>query len=307
MADNGGWVSRKRRRNKGADGNDAKNSPVAPTVQDTTSTSNNNAIPSSLLPHLGWTKLSACHRPRAKKKRNNNWNRDEELQKVAGRAVFFIHDPRPDGDSSDSKDESKIWFQGRFFPTVAGQATTNNRRDSPTSVSSDRVAPNMTNNSWGLLAVQNEIIDECLTCSEGGYREMDLTFIRPKAASTMSRKEKKVRWVAEDVVWTGGNMMSLTSDPYSPSLSNDEPGVRFEPQKLMEGDRAMEVAKKYFPAMVKRLQIDSVTNESDKMSDAMLIVGDLTFVAPVSFVKMRNAGASRGGGYSSEDDGLWND
>ena len=75
----------------------------------------------------------------------------------------------------------------------------------------------------------------------------------------------------------------------------------------MEGDRAMEVAKKYFPAMVKRLHIDSVTNESDKMSDAMLIIGDLTFVAPVSFVKMRNAGASRGGGYSSEDDGLWND
>ena len=188
----------------------------------------------------------------------------------------------------------------------------------------------MADNSWGLLATQNVVIDECLTCSEGGYRELDLTFIRTKkhqhqqstmmrmsSSSNNKKKDKKVRWVSQDVIWTGGNMMNLTTDPYSSSsttISNTEPGVKFETQKLMEGTKAMDIASKYFPSMVKRLEIHDVTNESyEKASDAMVLIGDMEVVVPVSFAKLGNnnskVGFARrlGGDDSSDDDGLWND
>jgi len=160
--------------------------------------------------------------------------------------------------------------------------------------------------------------------------------------SKKRKKEKKVRWVAQDVVWTGGNMMMLSSDPSSDpyyynsptattnSLSNSkvvEPGVKFEPEKLMEGERAMEVARKYFPSMLKRLHIHNVTNndvESDNdgannnamisKSEAMVLIGNMEVVAPASFVRMgRMAGGAAsysnryGDDEDSEDDGLWND
>ena len=174
------------------------------------------------------------------------------------------------------------------------------------------------NQSWGLLAVQNEIIDECLTCSEGGYRELDLTFIRNKPSPAFSyrknKEKKKVRWVAQDVVWTGGNMMNLSSDPYtSPSAASlrvDEPGVKFEPQKLMEGQRAMDIATKYFPSMVKRLQIHNVTNDSFEggclNEDAMVLIGDMELVAPASFVRVGRGFVGLHGS-NSDDDDLWND
>lgn len=103
-------------------------------------------------------------------------------------------------------------------------------------------------------------------------------------------------------------MMMLSTDPYAPSLSSEEPGVKFEPQKMMEGDGAMEVAEKYFPSMVKRLRIHNVTNDESETnhSDVMVLIGDMEVVAPVSFVKMRNVRAYHGGD-SSDDDGLWND
>eukprot|EP00584_Thalassiosira_punctigera_P009217 CAMPEP_0172534334 /NCGR_PEP_ID=MMETSP1067-20121228/6732_1 /TAXON_ID=265564 ORGANISM="Thalassiosira punctigera, Strain Tpunct2005C2" /NCGR_SAMPLE_ID=MMETSP1067 /ASSEMBLY_ACC=CAM_ASM_000444 /LENGTH=323 /DNA_ID=CAMNT_0013319111 /DNA_START=69 /DNA_END=1037 /DNA_ORIENTATION=- len=320
----GGWISRKRKRRAENDAGGQSAASVARppslTINDTdapTSSSLTTAtgaiIPASLMPHLGWTKLSACHaRPRVKRRRrDDDWDQEEGVRKVAGRAVFFIHDPRPGGETAE-RDESKIWFQGRFFPSAgAGSVRRNN---SPTSVSSERVAPpsggSAANTSWGLLAVQNEIVDECLTCSEGGYRELDLTFIRKKT-NAWSRKEKKVRWAAHDVVWNGGNMMALSTDPYcSPysPLSNEGPGVKFEPQKLMEGERAMEVAEKYFPSMAKRLRIHDVTNgggESEATSlEAMVIIGDLEVVAPASFVNVRRVIASHLDG-SSDVDGLW--
>lgn len=228
---------------------------------------------------------------------------------------FFVHDPRPGGGASD-RDESKIWFQGRFFPSAATGGMARRRNNSPTSVSSKTVAatPSTTSanaTSWGLLAVQKEILGECLCCADGGYRQLDITFIRQQKTGAFSRKEKKVRWVARDVLWTGGNMMALSTDLYNlpgSSLSTEEPGVKFEPRKLMEGERAMRVAAKCFPAMTKRLRIHNVTNEEgDESTDseAMVIFGDMEVVAPTSFVKTRGAVASLGS--DDTDDELWNE
>ena len=99
---NDGWLTRKRKRQPVSTkiNDDDKTTALAPGL-DSTSTSRVNSssknddndvvIPDSLLPFLGWTKLSACHvRPRAKKIRSN-WNRDEGLQKVTGRAVVSIY------------------------------------------------------------------------------------------------------------------------------------------------------------------------------------------------------------------------
>ena len=105
MADNGGWYTRRKRKHDVAvksDDNkedsvakkDLPSSKISTTNEKSKSGASRTAtfVPESLLPHLGWTKLSACHRPRSKNKRrrddnNNNWNRDEALQKVTGRAL----------------------------------------------------------------------------------------------------------------------------------------------------------------------------------------------------------------------------
>ena len=104
MADNGGWYTRRKRKHDVAvksDDNkevsvaekDSPSSKISTTNEKSKSGASRTAtfVSESLLPHLGWTKLSACHRPRSKNKRrrdnNNNWNRDEALQKVTGRAL----------------------------------------------------------------------------------------------------------------------------------------------------------------------------------------------------------------------------
>ncbi|KAL9186454.1 hypothetical protein ACHAXT_005692 [Thalassiosira profunda] len=310
MAD--GWISRKRPRKEAGGGvgskGDAKEDAVggnAPSLAPPPPAPS--GIPASLAPHLGWTKMSACHRPRARRRQRSNWDKEEGVQKISGLAVFFIHNLQSEVESTDGGD-GKLWFQGRFFPST-GTPPAAKLRESPASVSSERVAPSTTHNSWGLLAVQNEVVDECLTCAEGGYREMDLTFIRPKGG--FANRGKKVRWVANDLVWTGGNMMSLSTDPYSPILSAEEPGVKFEPQKLMEGERAMEMAKKYFPSICKRMRISDAMNSDsmndlDEKEDAMVVVGNMEVVAPASFARTRRVGFAFGNG-ASDDDGLWDD
>lgn len=70
--------------------------------------------------------------------------------------------------------------------------------------------------------------------------------------------------------------MALSSDQYSPySLPSDRPGMRFEPRTLREGERAMEAAGTYFPAMARRLRVHDAASDGDKCAEAMVIVGDM--------------------------------
>jgi len=93
--DNGGWYTRKRKASSSSDGAtdttaDNDTSVIAAKKLSDESTNNSN-IPKSLLPFLGWTKLTACHtRPRKKRRVDNTWDRDEGLQKVTGRAVVSM-------------------------------------------------------------------------------------------------------------------------------------------------------------------------------------------------------------------------
>eukprot|EP00573_Skeletonema_grethae_P007919 CAMPEP_0201700522 /NCGR_PEP_ID=MMETSP0578-20130828/28836_1 /ASSEMBLY_ACC=CAM_ASM_000663 /TAXON_ID=267565 /ORGANISM="Skeletonema grethea, Strain CCMP 1804" /LENGTH=360 /DNA_ID=CAMNT_0048187591 /DNA_START=48 /DNA_END=1130 /DNA_ORIENTATION=- len=352
------WISRNPNRKRSAPktkNNEAVPNNINPspsTADSSDDNKNNNGIPASLNPFLGWTQLSACHvrRPRNKRRRiQNSTNTGEPLLCVEGKAIFFLHDPRAaennnkDEEGDTGGDENKPWFQGRFFPSFGlapnnGGNINNCSRASPTSVvvSSDQQqllptsSPLLTSSSWGLLAVQNAIEDECLLDDCGGYRELDLTIIRNKpnnhyrlsrpssSAAASNNNNNKLRWVVENVEWTGGDMMRLSTDPYSlsspaASLPKDENGVKFEPKTLMEGKKAMTIASKYFPSLVKRLQIHNLMNEegeestssSSSCDDVMVIVGDMSIVAPKSFVRPQSIAMAGPG--DSDEDGLWND
>jgi hypothetical protein len=245
---------------------------------------------------------------------------------------FFVHDPPESGGDT-------VWFQGRFFPStssgnggrsIGGDSNVENRRDkSPTSVlvSSEQINhPIMAENSWGILATQNALVDECLACDEGGYRELDLTFIRRKTRQTRresanvggNNKTTTARWAACDIIWTGGNMMTLNASSYAGDC-DDEDDVKFEPRKLVEGDAAMSIASRYFPEMTKRLRIHNALScdnkslmpssslssvggkrsrnvaeeeeyEEENGNVPMVIIGDMQVIAPASFVRMKGAG-----------------
>jgi hypothetical protein len=339
------WISRNPRRSEPKSNDDKNPSPSAAADRSDENNSSAAGIPSTLAPFLGWTKLSACHlrRPRKRRRIQNTNNDNEPLLHVTGKAIFFLHDPRAANNNNNNKDEDndgddKPWFQGRFFPSLGLSPNNGSRnggsRASPTSVVSgqQQLLSTSSSSSWGLLAVQNSIEDECLLDDCGGYREIDLTIIRNKpnyhyrssrpaassAAAATSTGSNKLRLVIENIEWKGGDMMRLSSDPYSlsssvASLPMDENGVNFEPKTLMEGDKAMGIASKYFPSLVKRLQIHKLMNEegttptssSSSCDDAMVIVGDMSIVAPKSFVRPQSV--SMVGAGDSDEDGLWND
>ena len=217
---------------------------------------------------------------------------------------------------------NEYFFGQMISSTNNNQNNNHNNRVSPTSVvSGQHLLPSSSSsmNSWGLLAVQNAVEDECLLDDCGGYRELDLTIIRNKPPSSRNivgrntnSNSNKLRWVISDIDWTGGNMMRLTTDPYSglATLPMDENGMAFDPKTLLEGDKAIQFASKYFPSLVKRLQIQNLMNEegtgasSSTTDDAMVIIGDMTIVASQSFVHPQHVTIA---GADADEDGLWND
>ena len=126
-------------------------------------------------------------------------------------------------------------------------------------------------------------------------------------------------------------MMALnasSSSSYGVVEDFDDEGVRFEPSRLVEGNNAMAIASRYFPAMAKRLRICDVIvgdghnvlrsplsplcskssrdAEEDVGENApMVIIGDMEVSAPVSFVRMRRAGSSGDDDDDDDNDDLW--
>lgn len=96
-------------------------------------------------------------------------------------------------------------------------------------------------------------------------------------------------------------------------LSTDESGIKFEPTTLMGGDKAMKMASKYFPSLLKRLKIHNVTNEcggsnSDDFAETIAVVGDMEIVAPASFIGMKDVSSSGASQMANSDsDGLWDE
>ncbi len=99
-------------------------------------------------------------------------------------------------------------------------------------------------------------------------------------------------------------MMALATENYSLSLplssmskkknntngnaSHDQaPWVNFEPSKLIQGKFAMSLASKYFPQLVRRLQVRDIMEDGiagRSLDDAMILIGNMHVSAPASFV-----------------------
>ena len=91
---------------------------------------------------------------------------------------------------------------------------------------------------WGLLAVVQPNLDDCLVCADGGYRRITLN-IYPFETN---RKRLKKTVVLRDIEWTGGDMIRLSSE-----------SVIVESEKLLTGRQAIPTVQKYFASILRRL------------------------------------------------------
>jgi hypothetical protein len=141
---------------------------------------------------------------------------------VEGHAIFCLHEINPD------------WFQGYF--QVDGQRK-----------------------PWGLLATQ-EAIDECLECSDGGYRQITLKVFRYSG-------EKPIK--LDNVQWTGGDMMRLQSSD-----------VSMDAHCLWTGKKAVPYVERYFSGLVNKLREEVDEPVLDILPDLAIVTGPMTLTIP---------------------------
>lgn len=107
------------------------------------------------------------------------------------------------------------------------------------------------NETWGLLGLQKEI-DECLQCSEGGYRVIDL------------RVTSKDKVTLTDIEWTGGDMMDLKGSH-----------VSMQAEKIMTGSDAVPVLEGIFSGLMHKVR---AANPDEKNLDPLQLFPELTIV-----------------------------
>lgn len=117
-----------------------------------------------------------------------------------GRVVWLLHDVESE------------WFQG--YVLLPGQRP------------------------WGLLAVVQEL-DECLQCTDGGYRQVQITVQQPSTAHTEGYKKVDLGVVE----WTGGDMMRLESA-----------NVKMQPDSVVTGKKAASLVTELFKGFWKQLR-----------------------------------------------------
>mmetsp|Transcript_11253 Transcript_11253/g.23052 ORF Transcript_11253/g.23052 Transcript_11253/m.23052 type:complete len:302 (+) Transcript_11253:63-968(+) len=143
------------------------------------------------------------------------------------------------------------WFQGYLF-----------FHDTPSSSSSSS-----SSSCWSMLGVQKEI-DECLQCSEGGYRVLDLkvnvnnkqaqqntSSSSSSSSSSQCTTAKPVVTTFRDVEWTGGDMMQLS-----------HPQLSMQAQKLLTGMAAVPVVESVFGGLLRRVR-ENTNNNNDEDDD----------------------------------------
>ena len=155
-----------------------------------------------------------------------------------GKGVFCLHSLDTD------------WFQGYFIPDKSNSNSNLNSKRKPLE----------------LLAVNRNDVDDCLQCSDGGYREIDLTVFSkssPKEVedeeSTSNVKEKKQfikkrktqKWTR--MICTCGDMLCFSESTTPITTGNSSSGsrrqdgkLRFEAEKVLTGEKVEPFMKRYF-------------------------------------------------------------
>jgi hypothetical protein len=224
-------------------------------------------------------------------------NHDEPDTTIVGRAIFCLHDTDPQ------------WFLGYFVftpppPTssyetdpigTAVQSDTERDRQPivPTGTvkisnntvesTDDIIRRNATDNLpyWGLLC-QQEAIDECLQCQDGGYRQLTITItpFHPKKKETTSvvtancpyNDQLNYKRKIQNVIWTGGDMIQLFYQSKSSSrMNNDDTDDKkeiiqqmiVETDQLLTGTKAIPYIKKYFSSLLRNIQAHACSIQDD--------------------------------------------
>ncbi len=84
------------------------------------------------------------------------------------------------------------------------------------------------------------------------------------------------------------SLMSKKKNNTNGNANHDQaPWVNFEPWKLIQGKFAISLASKYFPQLVRRLQVRDIMEDGTagrSLDDAMVLIGNMQVSAPASFV-----------------------
>jgi hypothetical protein len=150
----------------------------------------------------------------------------ESRRTLSGTVLFCLTDPDCE------------WFQGYFFVTKQVY--------------------------FGLLCLVKTDIDECLQCSEGGYREMSMQ-MTPMNRGNDVAKPSSTTTNFPRILWTGGDMMNLVSVAVSPSatdvtnnlatvMNSPEVAMRMRANSLFSGATARKYVQKYFNSLLSYIQ-----------------------------------------------------
>ena len=184
---------------------------------------------------------------------------------VHGQAIFCLHDWNPSWiqgyflpstSSSFSSSSPSSLMKGTLFGGVGGDVTT-------TSVDKTLVKP------WRMLGVQEEI-DECLECTDGGYRRLTLTVYQDTSPAMSSatravsdtgatkRLRKKMAKTTKfhGIEWTGGDMMDL--------YDVDNKVDMMKAEKLLTGHQCLRPLNKYFGGLISHLRRQCLENDDDE-------------------------------------------
>jgi hypothetical protein len=179
-------------------------------------------------------------------------DKEDELRRIRGTGIFCLTDNDPS------------WFQGYFFP---GSSSTG------TSTGTNRLSARSKSKPWGLLCIQEEI-DDCLQCSEGGYRQLSIS-LTPFGVPAESVKQQTFK----DIAWTGGDMMRLQQ-------SGSSSAVTMEADQLLTGKPAVPYVEKIFGSLLRTLRegeaCDSGTGVLDLMPNVAVVIGKMEVTVEIA-------------------------
>lgn len=111
---------------------------------------------------------------------------------------------------------------------------------------------------WGLLGEQQEL-DACLQCSDGGYRQVSLTLF---PFDKTNKDDPSI--VLNDIDWTGGDMMQLQSED-----------ICMKPDRMWTGSKTLPFLDKYFGDLVRQIR-DRAADQGSDVLDILPNVGVVT-------------------------------
>lgn len=121
------------------------------------------------------------------------------------------------------------------------------------------------------MLCEQQDVDDCLQCADGGYRELKLTLYPFSGIDDLPEK-----MIISDVEWTGGDMMRLLQA---------QGQIRFEPKQLLVAEKAVPLTKSLFKSLVRKLQ---VLHENNFEEDVLDIVPDVAIVLGEMIIELPN-------------------